>query len=84
VAEEIEFEKCNFWNFRDLITLEGVKVKTLTPSNVIRSTRRSRPKNWVLKNFPPPFARLGTGTAINALAELNFLILSVVNFFKAT
>jgi len=36
--------------------------------------------NWVLKNFSPSFVRLWTGTAINALAELIFLIF--LFFFK--
>jgi len=27
-------------------------------------------ENWVLKNFPPFFVRLGIDTAVNALAEL--------------
>jgi len=40
----------------------------------------SMSENWVLKNFPSPFARLGTGAAINALAELIILIFNF-NFF---
>ena len=34
--------------------------------------------NCVLKNVQPPFARLGTGTTTNALAELIFLILMLI------
>jgi len=37
--------------------------------------------NCVLKNFQPPFARLGTGTTTNALAELIFLILMLIFYF---
>jgi len=39
-------------------------------------------ENWVLKNFPSPFARLGTGAAINALVELIILIFNFYFLFK--
>jgi len=82
MVEEIDLEKCKFWNFRSPVTLTltldrvirhtvvhrsstsiytpnfieigitfcgrtdgGVALTFQTPSNVIRSTRRSRPKN---------------------------------------